>query len=146
MSRQHSMGPRTQLVKLTSSEVVRMVLTCNSSQPRVWEQRMHVWENTLITATYKTSRQLIIGERYKRAIRLIKPWVKDYTQTLTIIYQQTAPKQTLKLLYNGDIIFQAKTIPRVNPWETDKGGGGGGGVLKNSKTRAFYKETFLHKR
>lgn len=45
-------------------------------------------------------------------------------------------------------MLKAKTIPRANPFlprekKEDEGGGSGdgGGVLKNSKTRAFYKET-----
>lgn len=49
-------------------------------------------------------------------------------------------------------MFEAKTIRRANPLlpqkNTDEGGGdgGSGGVLKISKTRAFWKETFLRKR
>lgn len=59
--------------------------------------------------------------------------------------QQAAPKQTSRLLRGGDVM--AKTVPRANTRETHGGGGGDGvGVLKNSKTRAFHKETFLRKR
>lgn len=49
--------------------------------------------------------------------------------------QQIAPKLTFKWLYSGDMLSEAKTIPRANlllPWYTDEGGddGGSGGVWK----------------